>query len=493
MADDESFEQQQIRLMVEAENERRAMTFRQRLAKFEDFRFDRDQVKYWDLYTGVLYTAPSVDSIIPQELWPTKTANTKGGGKRLVRTKPSLELQRVENGCVVDCSTWWPGRDLFLLNELVTQRGPQIKPGCITYNTYIAPDHSELDTEQTPDLWINHVKTLFPDEKEHEHFFNYAAHMLQKPHEKINHGVVVSGAQGIGKDTMLLPLRWGVGLWNTAEIGPDDIEARFNPYVQAVMLVVNEVRPHNEGHRASGFYNRMKPYLAAPPETLPMEMKQCHIVYVRNVMRVFLTTNDYQTMHVPEEDRRLFIMHSFLEPLWTENNYFKAIFNYFKTGGMSAVINWLLSRDLSGFEPGAHPPMTAGKFQVMTSTKMVRRSIIHEAFDAMVGDGPEPDVFFLPDLKNINGEGAPSFDDLDALIAALRHPSLIHKIQELGYDCCRHPEAKKWRWKRTFEGKQIIFQTEIACVKKNIFAEKRWDLIDKEGRKRVTARVEDPF
>lgn len=490
---EETFEQQQIRLIVEEENEKAIVRFNRRMAKLTDFYFDVEQCKFWDVVNGVLYTAQAVDALIPLADWPTRSVRDKNGSFRLQRIKPSTELQRNENGSVVDCSTWWPGRELLLENELVTQRGTQTKSGAFTYNTYVGPDRTLLNNRRDPEKWIDHVKRLFPNEVEHDHFFDYCAHMLQRPEVKVNHGIVISGGQGIGKDTMLLPLRYGVGLWNTAEIGPDNIEDRFNPFVQSVMLVVNEVRPHNESHRASGFYNRMKPYLAAPPELLPMEMKQCHLVYVRNVMRVFLTTNDYQTMYVPDEDRRLFIMHSFLPSLWANNEYFIDIFDYFKNGGMDAVVNWLLNRDISQFRAGSPPPMTAGKLQVLGSTKMIRRSIINDAFEAMVGEGEEPPVFFLSDLKKIELNSGASFDDEGLLSAAFRHPSLIHKLQELGYEAHRPPEAKVWKWKKAAGEKMIEFKAEYACIKRNTPPEDRFELVDREGRKRVMARVSDGF
>lgn len=477
------FEKEQIKLLDAAEKEKRAIKFHRRLAQMEDFLFDKKQLAYWDTVAGELYQAEAVDCSIPKSDWPTKVVDGKNGSKRLVHTKPSQELKNVENGFMVDASTWWPGAGKLIENQLPTARGPVTIPGALCFNSYHAPDHSELDSDTGPHRWIDHVKTLFPNEVEHNHFFDYAAQMLQQPGTKANHGIVISGAQGIGKDTMLLPLRHGVGLWNVSEIGPDQLEESFNPYVQSIMLVVNEVRPYNESHRASSFYNRIKPMLAAPPEMLPMNDKHTKTVYVRNVSRCFMTTNDYLTMYVPEEDRRMFIMHSAAAAGWAAHEYFKGMFDYFRQGGTNAVISWLLERDISKFNPEATPPVTEGKRQVMGSTKFVRRSIIDDAFEDMVAEGTPPDVFFNENLRSAFA----SFDDSDKFESALKHPSLIHKMQELGYDLAKKEGGKRWKWTKTVGDQRIELQTPNAYVKRSLPMEDREKAIDEAGRALVSS------
>ena len=466
-----------------------AAGFRRRLASLSDYRYDKSQCLYWDLVSRELYKAEAVDASIPVRQWPTRMVPTRGGGARAVPVKPSVEIARIENGLMVDGSTWWPGRPEMIQNELVTARGSTESDGALTINTYMRPDITKLRHDKTADKWVAHVKSLFPETIEHEHFFDYAAHMLQRPEEKVNHGIVISGEQGIGKDTMLLPLRYGVGLWNVAEIGPDSIEDRFNGYLKSVMLVINEVRPHNEEYRASSFYNRLKPMLASPPELLPMEMKQAHIIYVRNVMRVFLTTNDHLTMHIPNEDRRLFVMHSRTPQRWQDSAYFSDMFAYFHAGGIDAVVLWLLGRDIRAFKHGEAPPMTAGKEQIIESTKHVRRDVITEAFEAFVGDEPAPDAFFPCDLVECEKVGSPCFDDKQKLVTALKAKNLHYRMAELGYIFFKNPSGAQWDFKFSDAGTTGRFRSRTAFVKKTIPVEQQYDLVMSIGAKRAAARA----
>src|ERR1019366_8451569 len=66
--------------------------------------------------------------------------------------------------------------------------------------------------------WLEHVKRVFPDEW--RHIPCWLAHRVQRPGEKINHALVLGGKQGIGKDSLLEPVKEAVGRWNWREISP---------------------------------------------------------------------------------------------------------------------------------------------------------------------------------------------------------------------------------------------------------------------------------
>ena len=46
--------------------------FERRVRRPDDFRYDEYQAKYWDITTGFLLVAASVDSAIAQDLWSTR-------------------------------------------------------------------------------------------------------------------------------------------------------------------------------------------------------------------------------------------------------------------------------------------------------------------------------------------------------------------------------------------------------------------------------------
>lgn len=434
--------------------------FVRRARRMEDFRYDEVQEKFWDTTTGILLSAKSVNGAIPREYWPTMKVN-----KKVKHLQPATVINAVETGLTVETSTWWPGRPQFLQNVVVTDRGAMTVPGAVSYNTYMAPDWSSLNPTVSPEKWINHVKRLWPRPEEHEHLFDYWAHAIQCPHEKVNHGVVLSGAFGIGKDSALHPVRVGVGVWNSAEIDPDAIASQYNGFIKAVLLVVNEVRPHEEDHHASEFYNRLKPILAAPPEMLPMQIKYANTIHVRNVVHVCFTANDPLKMYIPPDDRRLFVAHSNLPDQRHEEwyqPYFEDFWAYLEGGGTEAAVKWLLTRDIGEFKPGAPPPMTLGKKMVIESGRQVRRTAIDdllERFVELVWEGKKPAVIFAADLHQFIQQG-PVFDDSAALAKLISAKNFHYKMDERGYMMVRNGDTAEWR-----AGK---FRSRVAFVRKDI-------------------------
>jgi len=65
---------------------------------------------------------------------------------------------------------------------------------------------------------------------------------VQHPQDKINHALVLGGCQGIGKDTLLEPVKSAVGPWNFSEVSPQHMLGRFNGYLKSVILRVSEAR-----------------------------------------------------------------------------------------------------------------------------------------------------------------------------------------------------------------------------------------------------------
>ncbi len=445
--------------------------FVRRSRTMEDFRYDEQQEKFWDTTTGNLLGGRSVDGAIPRRLWLEVQR-----GDKTEKVPPSIAINDIDTGLTVEGSTWWPGLPRFIQDMVVSERGAMELKGACCYNSYIAPPRNIIPGAN-PQPWIDHVKKLYPDPVEHEHFFDFCAHMIQRPDEKVNHGVVLAGAQGIGKDTALLPVRRGVGEWNAAEVGPDAITGSYNGHVKSVLLVINEVRPHDEEFKANNFYNILKPLLASPPEMLPMTLKYANTIYIRNLCHVVLTTNDPLSMFIPAEDRRLFVMTSPLgDPKVSGEfsaDYFDKLYGYLDTGGSDEVISWLAERPVPQALLRSAPPKTRGKINIIESAAQVRRTQADDIWDDFT-DGTRPQVFFHRDLTEF--ARAQSFDDTARVVAALNAKNFHFKMSDRGYDMIRNPEGAEWRI-----GK---FRSRVAFVLKGIPRQEQIALVWAELKKR---------
>jgi len=416
--------------------------FVRRTRDLEDFRYDETQEKFWDVTTGVLLGAKSVDGAVPEARWPLAVDRRSGD---LRPRRPSLVLPSVDTGLTVEGSTWWPGLPQFVQNVVVTERGVQRLDGAVCYNRY-QPPVLDLSGATDPDPWIEHVRRLYPVEEEHELLFDFAAHALQRPDEKVNWAIVLAGDQGIGKDTLLDPLRFGVGAWNAAEISPDIITQAYNGYLLSVLLVINEVRPHDEDHKAANFYNMLKPLLASPPEMLPLELKYQNRSYVRNLCHVILTTNEMLGMYVPEDDRRMFILSSAntAEAIGGKH-YFDQLYNQLNSGGREAAVQWLLDRDLKDFRPKEPPPETAAKARVIASNTHVRRTLVDDVLEMYIERfETRPEVIFHRDLVAYVAESE-LFDDQQSATKQLNARNFHFKMAAHGYELVKNPASREWR------------------------------------------------
>ena len=97
--------------------------------------------------------------------------------------------------------------------------------------------------------WLDHVRRIYPDEADHIISKLLAHHACGAPEEKINHGLVLGGLQGIGKDTLLEPIKRAVGPWNFAEVSPQQVLGRFNGFLKSVVLRISEAKDMGEVDR----------------------------------------------------------------------------------------------------------------------------------------------------------------------------------------------------------------------------------------------------
>ena len=91
------------------------------------------------------------------------------------------------------------------------------------------------------------MRKIYPDDA--EHLLDCFAHRVKKPHEKINHAIVLGGPEGIGKDSILEPIKKAVGPWNFRDVDPGTVMGRFSGWRKCVILRVSEARDQGEFDR----------------------------------------------------------------------------------------------------------------------------------------------------------------------------------------------------------------------------------------------------
>jgi hypothetical protein len=440
--------------------------------KIDDFVYDARNERYWNVEDLVAYSEKSVNRMIPKSEWERDLVPGRNGSTRELLINPSSSIARIESGNVVESVVWWPGMPRIINDVLVTDDGIDMyAPRRRALNTYRAAPQQASDGD--PALaapWVEHVRQLWPGEC--EVLLDYFAHTVQKPQEKINFGIILNGEPGIGKDLALLPVRRAIGEWNCREETPSKITSNFNGWVNCVLLTINEAKPTESEFKATDFYEVLKPCLAAPPNWLPRNGKYEKQFYVRNVLRVIITTNDALALYVPENDRRLFFAKSELPAKWAEGKRAHELVGFYNAGGYAHVFAYLRQRDISKFNPHIVPAQTAAQEAVAASWTQA----VYDPLRDVLDDLGWPPLFFGGELLSSEVAAFDNKDEVRILLQSSRKTAL--RMNRLGYQQQSSPH-KSNGWKFSENGK--VFRTRVVFVKHGFGGDIEAE-IDRRGR-----------
>ena len=169
--------------------------------------------------------APSSD------MWPASSVNSQIAPIQIGDKKIAANVWLDQNRSVQQM-TWAPGELSVIKDRLIADGGWIEREGCAVFNHYKPPNLKHGDSRQAGP-WVEHVQKVFGSDA--NHIIDWLAHRVQRPAEKINHALVFGGGQGIGKDTLLEPIKRAVGPWNVSEVSPQHMVGRFNGFLKSVI------------------------------------------------------------------------------------------------------------------------------------------------------------------------------------------------------------------------------------------------------------------
>ena len=252
------------------------------------------------------------------------------------------------------------------------------------------------------------------------------------PGRKFNHGVLMGGAPGIGKDSILAPLIDAVGRHNTVTIDGSELNSDFNSHLAgAKLIVVNEIDFGDHKDRRA-VAEKLKRVLAAPPDTLRVNEKNLRPYEIPNRVQVFGMTNHRYCLHTDGTGERRYLM------LWCAakipeehreswDRWFDQYWTWLKGGGSARVLAFLRRRDLSHFSPGSKPPVTAWLEDVMSQSRDGLESWLLEQIAAGEGIFKHP-VVTANDILDLlrTGLGA------HWVSGEVTHPRLTRALRAVG-------------------------------------------------------------
>ena len=302
--------------------------------------FVTSENKWCDLHTGTMMLSQALSTAHAHEI-----ENLPG------------EIRRAAGKMVVSERGWWPGKD-----QIYSYKGKR----CI--NTYRPSDLVQHRKPGDVTWWLDHLARVIPDKSQQENVQDWQAYALQYPGRKINYHLLIGGDSGIGKDSLFQPFLRGVGTF--AEVGESSLKWDFEDHLDESKLVcVQEISSFVGNQKLE---DKLKSQLANPPETLLINPKSRGKKEVPNLMNWIFYSNRPYPLNLSENDRRVFCV--WCAPThadamaWNKEGYFQRYYDQLNNSGDYAVVDWLLRRDVSAFNPAGHPPMSGWKLDIISQS-----------------------------------------------------------------------------------------------------------------------------
>jgi hypothetical protein len=289
-------------------------------------------------------------------------------GRRVEASIGFDENRQASGGRVLIGVTYAAGQDVLVA-----------KDGDVYGNRWCDARPNRLTLQKKPiQRWLDHCAVLVPEDAEREHLFDMMAFKLQHPEIKINHAVLHGGVQGSGKDTLWAPFIWSVcgpSLKNRGLIDNDSLASQWGYQLESEILILNELK-EPEARERRALANKLKPIIAAPPDTLVINRKGLHPYQMLNRMFVLAFSNDPVPISIDSQDRRWFCIWSAaprMDPIAA-----RALWEWYNAEGFEAIAAWLYDRDVAAFNPAAAPPWTDFKYNLIEQGMSTAESYLVE-------------------------------------------------------------------------------------------------------------------
>jgi Family of unknown function (DUF5906) len=380
-----------------------------------------------------------------REMWSGHSVNIKLGKIAVLdkHGQPTKRLQLASKWLMLNRGVtqmiWVPGYPPLIPDKIIVDGGWIDRKDVTCLNLY-RPPRLKLGDATKAGPWLEHMRRIY-DADDAAHVLKWLAHRVQLPQEKINHALVLAGPQGIGKDSLLEPIKHAIGPWNFREISPDQLLGQFNSFAKSVLLRVNEAHDLGEADRLNrfAFYERCKIYTATPPDVLRINEKHLREYYAFNVLGFLITTNHKTDgIYLPEDDRRHYVAWSDVQKEDFPSGYWVELWDWYAGGGFGHVAAHLAKLDLSAFDAKAPPPKTAAFWEIVAVNQAPEDAQLADLLDKL----ERPSAVTLAQLTmKASGELAEWLTDRKYRRA------IPHRLERSEYVPVRNPTAKDGMWK----------------------------------------------
>lgn len=340
----------------------------------------------------------------------------------------------------VEQMTWAPGLPELIKDKLILEGGWIEHGGVACFNLYRGPAARGGDpTKAGP--WLKHVIKVY-GKTDGRHIVRWLAQRVQRPDEKINHALFLGGPPGIGKDTLLEPVKYAVGSWNFVEVSPIQMMGRFNGFLKSVVLRISEAHDLGDLDRFK-FFDHLKTVSAAPPDVLRIDEKNLREYYIPNVCGVIITSNHLADgIYLPADDRRNYVAWSNRSKEDFDEGYWRKIWKWYADDGTGHVAAYLAAFNISKFDAKAPPPKTPAFWSIVDANRAPEDAELADALDKL----GNPDAVLISEIADV-AESTGDPNSFKTWITDRRNRRIIpHRLEKCGYAPVRNEAAQNGMW-----------------------------------------------
>ena len=339
--------------------------------------------KFCHVHTGEKMPLSAFDLVMTNSTPIVETVNGKGESKNM-RFPSSKCLMEYLDGLVCSTTMYRPDVDDLLVGV----------DGIMHLNSYLPSSVPDADPNWADhSAWRaarDHIQNIVPDGA--ETLIKWLAHNVQHPGKKILWAPIIVGAQGDGKTTIGKIVQMAMGRKNVSPVSPEALFSDFTAWAEGKCIrVLEEIRVQDKGR--SSVMDKLKPMITN--DVVDVVKKGKDGADVANVTNYIALTNHMDALAIDEGDRRWGVWRTRFKDhahvrRELDDAYWKRLND--AIGRYPEVIRgWLLSIDLTGFNPFASPAMTSAKTQMIEASRSPLQADIREAI-ALGGVGVGPEV-----------------------------------------------------------------------------------------------------
>lgn len=281
-------------------------------------------------------------------------------------------------------------------------------------------------------LWI-----VNGDEEQYRHLLHWVTHLIFRPEQRINHGILVTGHQGTGKSLIGSAIGTLVGKAMTRVINPSDMKSSFHHWVMgANLVIVEELKAHGD----YDMYNRCKPLFTN--DKLHVNLKNLPPQDIKNFLHFMMFSNYDNPIAFEHDDRRIFYVRSKVEK--RDSEYYRNLHNsLYKQGGIWAFAKYLKEHILPEVPEDfatLPPPKTAEHIAAADASQTELEMYVREELEANQGFFRNDRFYtwrgFREHLKLEKFSVMRNFSEAQAILARLGLKRDRITIEGIKTECC---------------------------------------------------------